>query len=193
MGCASAPKESSSTVTTSQPQSSQNSDSSPQSLEEACKTIFADCRHNQTIRLKRADGTLYEQVFELNTPPVQHGELVTIFPGETLYLHGSLNGDRVTNLTTASSNREPANTIVLELKQSEDDAGMTLTIHNPFGRILKYRAGLQTLEQDELLMTSICPVAAGGTASEHWPLPIFQLVLANFQLLPEAVNDMSCE
>ena len=160
-------------------------------LEEACKTVYTDCRANYTVQFRLKDGSEYKQTFALTYPPVQNDTFVTIFPGESLRLEATVEGDRITKLKPATPTADPARTISLELKQMDGKAGMMLLMTNPFPQPLKYRAGIHVPDLDGLRKTSSCSVLAGKSGFESWPYPLFEMVLTDFRLLPD--EQMVCD
>jgi hypothetical protein len=44
---------------------------------------------------------------------------------------------------------------------------------------------MQPLDADDVFHTSSCPVMAGTRSFEHWPFPIFQLVVMGIESVPE--------
>lgn len=162
-------------------------------LTDLCETHYTDCRRDQIVRLRQADGTAFEQRLEINYPPVQNGEFVTVFPDETIRVSGDIVDDKLINLVSVGADHDPATTIVFEFNQMVDEPGMTLNVKNPFPRLLKYRLGLQLLDREELLSTSSCPVIAGGHAFEIWPHPIFQLAVMDLHFLPEDSPSLVCD
>ena len=162
------------------------------SIQEACKTVLKDCRHELTVHFRQLDGTEYRKTFELTYPPVQNKTLVTIFPGETLHLAATVDGDRISELVPVSVVVDASRTIELTLTQMPDKPDMLLMVTNPFDRLLKYRAAIQIPPQSDLIKTSSCPVLGGKKGIEMWPHPIFQALLSDFQFLP-ATDQMVCE
>jgi hypothetical protein len=161
-------------------------------LQEACKTVLTNCRHDLTVHFRQLDGTEYRKTFELTYPPVQNKTSVTIFPGETLHLAATVDGDRISELVPVSVVDDASRTIELTLGQMPDKPDMMLTVTNPFNRLLKYRAAIQVPPQSDLIKTSTCTVLAGKQGIETWPYPVFQVLLSEFQFLP-ATDQMVCE
>lgn len=145
------------------------------------------CRPPQTVRIVTGPGTVDETVIGLPLPYIVDG-LVLLFPGEKLFIEANVEGDRLVNLTAVKAVREPARTFVLEMRQnSNGDTIFTAT--NPFPRRVKYH--LRMVDGGSLRETSSCPVREnGGFAIEHWPHPIFQLVLTEPRFVDGA---MRCE
>lgn len=158
-------------------------------LEGACRTSLEGCRHDVAVKLRREKGEPYEQTFALMPPSVQNGLLV-LLPGESVHVAGKRRGDRLADLRLVEEGAEHA--IEVKFEQQTDGTGMLLTVKNPFDQPLRFRAGVQWLDGPERLMaTSICPVQPGLMSFEMWPQPIFQIALADFELLGEK-DDLSC-
>ncbi len=168
-----------------------DADNAPR-LEEACKTVLKNCRHNLTVQLRQADGTEFKKNFDLIYPPVQGGKLVTLFAGETVRLLATIEGDHITNLAPASPSDDASHTIELSLKQTPDKVDMMLVIKNPFDRMIKYSAGMQVPPGSDVIKTSVCTVMAGKEGIETWPHPVFQLILSDFELIP-ASGSITCD
>jgi hypothetical protein len=162
------------------------------SLEEACVVRYSDCRRNQTVALRKDDGSSFQTHFDVNYPPVQNGELISIFPGETLYIEADLTDGHLVNLKAVPELKHPEQTFTFEFQQMDGKPDMTLVARNPMKQMLKYRLGMQTLDDDRLLKSSSCPVIPGGSGYEHWPHPIFQLLITDLHLLDDGA-EMVCE
>ena len=143
-------------------------------LQEACKTVLTNCRHDLTVQFRQLDGTEYRKTFDLTYPPVQNKTLVTIFPGETLHLQATVDGDRISDLLLVPVVEDASRTIELTLSQMPDTPDMMLTVTNPFGRWLKYQAAIQIPPQSDLIKRSSCAVQGGKQGIEMWPYPVFQ-------------------
>lgn len=150
----------------------------------------AGCRHDVTIRLQRRDGSRYERSFATFPPSVMGGN-VMIVPGETLHIEAEVEGDRLIGLQIVETVRHPERTVTARFVQ-QDDGSMLLHLQNPFDRPLKFHMALMPLSTDRLFRSSSCPVIAGGSAYEHWPFPVFQLLLLEPRLLAESAETV-CE
>jgi len=152
-----------------------------------CEKIL--CRPPGTIvRLLLDNGTPFETRFDGPSPIVQ-AAFLNIFPGETLNIEAELEGDRLVSLRAVESISKPSQTLVLKMWQEPAKPDTYLRITNPFPAMIKYRAGMMLPDREDLLKTSSCPVMSdGGSAFEHWPQAIFQLVLADFRVLPSTAE-----
>jgi hypothetical protein len=186
-GCAGAPQKSVSpaSATTSAP----SSGTSP--FVETCKQTGIQCIDQPiTIKLFHKDGSPYGMVLPPPSVVIQ-GNYVNILAGQTIYVEADVDGDKLANLHLVPSVTHPEKTLVMKLEQVDTNDNsisgghmMMFTIHNPFGRDLKYHAGIMPLDQpraeDQVYKTSTCPVMANIMASENWPEPIFQIVVGEF-------------
>ncbi len=144
------------------------------------------CRDPMTVRLVTGSGETHETTFDQPLPIVIKGKAVTIFPGEEIFVEAEVVGGRLVNLQAVEAVRSPVRTLTLNLAQ-QDDGGMLFTAINPFPTLLKYHLQMMLPTSDALKKTSSCPVMPdGGFVFEHWPHPIFQLVLTDPRLDAEA-------
>jgi len=155
-----------------------------------CEKIL--CRPpGTTVRLLLDNGTPFETRFDGPSPIVQ-AAFLNIFPGETLNIEAEVQGDRLVSLKAVESITKPSQTLVLKMWQQPGKPDTYFRITNPFPATIKYRAGMMLPDREDLLKTSSCPVMSnGGSAFEHWPQTIFQLVLADFRVLPSTA-EASC-
>lgn len=151
--------------------------------DEARMCAAVGCRRNVTIRLQREDGGVFHRRYPVFPPPVQEGSIM-ILPGETLFVEAEVQGDRLVGLRAVERVTAPEKTLVARFEQLEDGA-MLLSLQNPFRRHLKFHMAFMPLDQDRMFKTSSCPVVPGGSAFEHWPFPIFQLLLFQPRLLEQ--------
>lgn len=74
----------------------------------------------------------------------------------------------------------PEKTLVFNFFKS--DRGVTLTVKNPFKKMIKYHINMFNAAGDSR-QTSSCPVIAGGFVHEMWPHPIAKLTFTNIHFL----------
>ena len=130
------------------------------------------------IRLKRRDGSWYEQTIEHFSGAVQINGLV-VLAGQTIFVEADLSGDQLHNFRELDQPENPGKTITVEFKQM-DDGGMMLSLTQPFNRDVKFDLEILRLEGDHFAPTSSLPVRAGtGGLHEMWPDPISMVVLKN--------------
>lgn len=117
--------------------------------------------------------------------------VVFIEPGEVVCVRLELNGGKATPAEIVGS-REIGDVLVLK-SWTSPDAETFLSVHNPFGTSLKYRAGLLIPGEKQFRATSSCAVPSERFALEHWPYPIAALALTDLRVLPEDDDSMVCE
>lgn len=135
----------------------------------------------QQIRLKRSDGTWYEQTIEHFPGVVQNNGLV-VLPGQQIYVEADISGDRLTNFLAVDHVEKPEKTIVATLGQ-QDDGGMILSMNHPFKKDVKFDLEILRPGGDNFEETSSLPVQVGIKLTEMWPYPISMMVLKNGRLI----------
>lgn len=160
-----------------------------------CGTPSASCRGPHTVRLTARDGSAQELSFPSGEPVVGDGRLVTIYPGETIYLEADVSGDKLVNIRAVPPPADAGRTMKLVFREEEVNGTRTmmLSVSSPYDRPLKYRLGMLVPERQAPLATSSCPVVPSGLGMESWPHPIIKLIAADFQLLPADTGSFSCE
>jgi len=164
-------------------------EASPAEVEAVCDYVL--CREREPIRLKLANGEFFEVTLAARTP-IAHGEIVTIYPGETVFIEATPENGQLTNLTGVRQPTHPERTITFRFSQDPemaDGTHMLLKVESPFPQPLKYRLGMMRPTSDDLFNTSSCPVHAGHPVFEHWSHPIFQLVAIDFRLVSESSRE----
>lgn len=141
------------------------------------------CREGHMVRLRREDGSLYEQGPQLTYPPVQASGMVSIFPGEEFAFTGRIvDGELVERrLVTAADGEGPR--IAVRFWQ-EKDGQMMLWIKSTFDTPIKYSLGMIRLSEEQPEHTSSCPLRPGLPVYEIWPYPIYQLMLLSAKAVP---------
>jgi hypothetical protein len=117
------------------------------------------------------------------------GGVVTIRPGETICVNLEAKG-RVVSISGVTS-VESEKTLVLSFQRDTDPPSMVLTVRNPFGSFLRYKAYLLRPGFLKYEYTSSCPVLSNRLAIEQWPYPIDVLRISAFELIPDA-KSMEC-
>ena len=166
---------------------------SPNSLALPPKSLICpknDCRGYTIIRLKRKDGTTYEQTNSYVYPVVQSIG-VTIFPGEEIFLKGTFVDNELTNITALDISKKKD--AVLSFKFEQINNGSMLLTTNNYGKYdIKYHLHMMPLDDERMLKTSSCPVLSGMATFESWPHPIYQLLINTFKIVE--INDKAkCE
>lgn len=143
-----------------------------------------------TVTLTKRDGSTYSHTFEPPMPVIQRGA-ITIFSGQTLNIEAEVGPDgRLGHLKLVPRVVHADTTLVLQLEQS--GSGMLLSVHNPFDRPLRYKAGIRPLGDKGFAATDVCPVMAKLGGIEMWPEPLFQVQLQDLQLLEGKNPDLTC-
>jgi len=160
----------------------------PAQLIKFCET--APCRKNVSFKLKTKNGS-YFNYSSLLSPPVIQPAFLSIYPNEVLYIEAENINGKLTNFKHVIKNNHPDKTIIFKFSQNDPQIGMTLSVKNPFKKVLRYHIGMMPLAKEVLLKTSSCPVFAGISSYEQWPFPIFQLVFTEIRLLSDQ-DSMAC-
>jgi hypothetical protein len=125
------------------------------------------------------------------------GDLVTVYPGETVRIEATVQNKRLVNLTAVTEVIHPQRTLIFFLIQEPtigNGTEMILKVESPFAGVLKYRLGMMLPTGDKLFKTSACPLHGGIAAYEHWRHPIFQIVAADFRFVdPDSDAATTCE
>lgn len=133
------------------------------------------------IRLKRRDGTWYEQTFEHYSGAIQDNGLV-VLAGQTIFIEADISGDQLHNFREVDHPENPCKTITADFKQM-DDGGMMLSLTQPFNKDAKFDLEILRLEGDHFAATSSLPIKAGMKSHEMWPEPIVMVILKNARLI----------
>jgi hypothetical protein len=144
------------------------------------------CLDPGPFHLKLADGSYFELTTK-KAVPIVSGGLISVFPGETVYVEARLADNRLVDLVAVDRLVHPEHTLVFTLSQQQtigDGTDMMLKVSNTFPVTLKYRLGFMRPDSTRLRKTSSCPLKGGSTQYEAWPHPIFQIVAASFRAVP---------
>jgi hypothetical protein len=171
-----------------------DADSVRKELEGLCRTTL--CRKPTLIRLTLSEGEFFEMTPALPTP-ILAGDLVTVYPGETVMIEAKEENDNLVELAAVSKINHPNRTLVFKFSQEPtigDGTGMLLVVNNPFSGILKYRLGMMVPSSEDIYSTNVCPIHAGKSSYESWPHPIFQVVATDFRFVdPQSKEASSCD
>lgn len=150
------------------------------------------CRENVAFTLVLDEqGNTQDFAFDLFPPPAQSNGVVTILPGETVYMSGDFVGGKLI-LPVVGFERPEGEHLAFTFEQQEGEPSMMLSVKNTYDQRIKYRALMMGPESEDLYKTSSCPVIAGGGAYEMWPHPIFQLMILEARTMDES-DSMVCE
>jgi hypothetical protein len=159
-------------------------------LERICTEVL--CRDPTTVRVLREDGSTMEVPIRIRLPFLQPDGWMTIFPGEEIFVEVDVDGDRITNPRAVRKAENPSTTLTFKFWQEPKRKDSFLLVTNPFSRPVKFNLGMMLLNDEHLRKTSSCPVLPQKKHYEHWPHPIFQLVVANLRFLPDGA-ELNCE
>jgi hypothetical protein len=156
------------------------------SLEEYC--LDNECRRNKRVTFLTDKG-LVDEVVELYWPVVIDNQL-SLFPGDKVYIEADLIEGQFVNLKQVDEIFSPEKTFTFDFQQMEDEVNMTLSVKNPFSKLIKFHLDMIDFA-GEAHQTSSCPVIAGGGVFEMWPHAIPELVVSNLRSL-EDTEKMTC-
>lgn len=159
-------------------------------LRRLCESVL--CYPPGDVRVRLEDGEVAE--FGADYPyPIVQNDVVVIFPGFTVFIEAEIADERFVNLRAVEEPGEMTGVLKLEMYQDPDSADTFLTVTNYLEAALKYRAGMMLPEGDDIYSTSSCAVLTDGIFStEHWPYPIFQLILDDFRVYSDT-ETVRCE
>jgi len=151
----------------------------PPELITLCKTTL--CR-KPTIHLNLADGQEFTDTQPFSLPILQDG-WISIYPGEEIYIEAQIEKGELSLLRAVPALVNPDRTLVFKFHQRQGTTDMFLEVTNPFQSDLKFKFGMMLPDSDRVRATSSCPVSAGLKLFEHWPHPIYQLVIGQGRAL----------
>lgn len=161
----------------------------PVEVRELCLKVR--CRPNTEVRLVTPGGEVVDGMVMMS--PYVIDDVVSVVPGETLYVEGDVELDRLVRLRVVPAIKAPARTVTVRLAQERGGPGhmMLLTVKQETGRIMRYKAGIAILGTQDVYATSTCPVHSGVAVMEMWPDPIVHALLSEFRLLDPGDPDAS--
>ncbi len=150
---------------------------------------FSPCQRDVRVTLKREDGSVFDHVFEALPGAVQAGALV-IYGGQTLYFEAEVVDGLLANIKVVERVLSPSKTITAKFEQLAE-GGMSLSLHNPLASDLKFDMMIMSFKSERLYPTSSCTLVAGKSLFEHWPEPLFQVLLFRGRAV-KASNSVTC-
>jgi len=153
----------------------------PPGLVELCKTTL--CR-TPKVRVNMGDGAVFEGTQPYALPVLLNGG-VSVYLGEQVYIEAQVEKGELTLLRAVPAVADPARTLVFKFQQKPGAVDSLLEVTNPFKSDLKFSLGMMLPDGSSLRATSSCPVRAGLKLFEHWPYPIYQLVVVKARALKE--------
>jgi hypothetical protein len=124
--------------------------------------------------------------------PVLLNDVVSVYPNEEIYIEAALENGNLKLVRAVPKVTSPKRTLVFKFKQEPQAKDMILEILNPFPSDIKFAMGMMLPEGGDIQATSSCPIRAGLRLWEHWPHPIYQLVLTNGRVLAKS-DSRVCE
>lgn len=177
-------------ASTSNVESSVDDEQDAQSWEAYCQSN--DCRKDVRFKLRFDDGPV-DQVLPYYSPVIQDDVVISILPGESLYVEADLTEQGLKNLKHVSTNRNSNKTIELSFRQIKDSKGMILQMNNPFDKALKFDMYMLALNDVEPHYTSSCPVLPGKSILEMWPHPIPELHIILREIYDQEKPQYTCD
>lgn len=149
------------------------------------------CRENVEFTLVLDEAGNRETFrFDRMPPPLQQ-DIITLLPGETLYVTGRFE-DGVLGHRRGSYEPFDEPHLKFAFSQSDGEPNMLLIVTSTFDVPLKYRLVMMPPDSGDLYKTSTCPVIANGGAYEMWPHAIFQLMVLEVRAMEDS-DRMVCE
>lgn len=157
-------------------------------FQEMCQTQI--CR-SAPVRMRLDNGSMRE--VKLNTPmPYVLQDALTFYTGDELLVEVQARDGRLEDFRVVEEMRAPARTLSFRLVQEADMQGTFMWVRNPFDKPVKYNASYINADMVDFFKTSTCPAQPGNVAAvEHWPEPVFQIVLENFRFI-ESSDVLKC-
>lgn len=161
----------------------------PIEVRELCRKVA--CRPSTQVRLVIPGGEVVDGTVMMS--PYVVDDVLSVVPGETLYVEGDVEADRLVRLRVVPAIAAPERTVTVRFSQEPGGPGhmMLLTVKQETGRIMRYRAGIAILGTEDVYDTSTCPVHSGVPVMEMWPDPIVHVLLGEFRLLDPGDPDAS--
>jgi hypothetical protein len=157
-------------------------------LTKLCKVML--CRA-PSIQLYIDKEHVYKET-KTDAFPVLLNDVVSVYPNEEVYIETALENGNLKLVRAVPKVTSPKRTLVFKFKQEPQAKDMILEIINPFPRDIKFTMGMMLPEGGDIRATSSCPVKAGLILLEHWPHPIYQLVITNGRVLAKS-DSRVCE
>lgn len=158
---------------------------SPVSIDEVC--VLLACRPATHVHLEGGAGQAPLDAEFQKTPYVFHG-VVSVLPGESLFLEGEVRDDDIANLRYVKDVADPRHTLTVGFRQvvDQDRPRMLLSIANPFDRPVLYRAVVMLPGARVPVDRDTCPVQPRTQRSESWPEPVVQVFLIDLRFATES-------
>lgn len=115
--------------------------------------------------------TDYEEDLK-ETPYLNPGNTLQLYPGETVYLEVTLQNGKIASMKAVPENRNPDKTILVSFEQTIANGvheNVTLKVKNPFPKPLIYEARIFMFKIKKWVPTDVYPVDPGLFGIEIWP------------------------
>ncbi|MDP1976676.1 hypothetical protein [Undibacterium sp.] len=152
-------------------------------VKELCKQVF--CR-TPSFTLQLNNKVVFEGAFETPLPVLINKKLISVFPGETVFIEASINNGAIRLEQAVSTNAHPERTLVFKFQQMDKKKDMLLEVENPFPEDIKFKMGYMQTNSSKIYATSSCPVSGKLKLFEHWPYPIYQLLITQAKVLSQS-------
>jgi len=147
-----------------------------------CQRVL--CRAPATVHVALKDGTAKEVASSAANPIVLSNGSATVRLGEQVHLGLDLQGDTIKALRAVKQPSDASDAISLRLSQDATTHDSLLVVENGVDRMLKLDLGVVTPDADRIVKTPSCPVGPGKSVYEHWPQPVYQVVVTRIRVLP---------
>lgn len=149
---------------------------------DACQHVL--CRPPATVHVALKDGTAKGVPSPAANPIVLPNGSATVRLGEQVHLAVDLQGDVIRALRAVKLPADASDAVSLRLSQDATTHDSLLVVENGTDRMLKLDLGLVAPDTDRIVKTPSCPVGPGKSVYEHWPQPVYQVVVARIRVLP---------
>ena len=157
---------------------------------ELCAKVL--CRPPTTVRLVLEDGGIIEVPFQDRSPIVLPNGWVSVLSGEEVHIAVQFDRNAVGTPRAVRRPDATSGTLTFRLRQDPKTGHSELVVTSSLKQSVKYDLGMMLPDGDRILKTSSCPVRPGLQGIEHWPHPVFQLVVARFRSIPDG-TEVPCE
>ena len=147
-----------------------------------CQRVL--CRGPAIVHVALKDGTAKDVPSQAANPIVLANGSATVRLGEQVHLGLDLQGDVIKALRAVKSPTDASDAISLRLSQDATTHDSLLVVENGVDRMLKLDLGLVAHDSDRVVKTPSCPVGPGKSVYEHWPQPVYQVVVTRIRVLP---------
>jgi hypothetical protein len=148
------------------------------------QTMDTNTRPGFELKLFVNDSTFYQATMQA-THYVVLNKIIQVFPGEKLFIEADVAKDSLVNLRMVPVivNKEKTITIAFEqAHEGKQHEQMILTISNPFGKYLTYKANMNLMKLKRWVETDVLPVAPHLLSKEMWSDVITTIAVSDLYL-----------